>query len=106
MYNRYRGNTGRFERVEDGEDHRPRGARPAGSPLPPPAETAGKPAAALKRPPGPLHGLRSSLDGILSHLDPGKLKTEDYIVLLILYLMYRETGEIEYLIALGAFVFL
>jgi hypothetical protein len=105
MYNRYQGNTGRVERVEDGDDHRPPGMRPMGSPLPPPSGT-GKPAGTLKRPPGPLHGLRSSLDGILSHLDPGKLKTEDYIVLLILYLMYRETGEFEYLIALGAFVFL
>ena len=32
----------------------------------------------------------------------GELETEDYILLLILYLMYRESGDSELLIIMGA----
>ena len=37
---------------------------------------------------------------------PGGLETEDLILLLILYLLYRESGDVDWLIALGAMLFL
>lgn len=45
------------------------------------------------------------LGGSLSELLPkslGQLETEDIILLLILYLMYRESGDKELLIIMGA----
>jgi hypothetical protein len=91
MYNRYQGNSGRVERVRDAEAPHPPRPRPGGSPLPPPTLVVDQ-AAFLKRPPGPLHDLRSKLDGILSRVDIGKLETEDLLVLAILYLMYRRAA--------------
>jgi hypothetical protein len=103
MYNRYQGNSGRVERVAEPQSAR----RTVRSPLPPPdGPSPLPPQAAVKRPPGPLHDLRGSLGGLLSRLNPGKLQTEDLLVIAILYLMYRESGETELLIALGAFLFL
>lgn len=59
-----------------------------------------------EKPSGPLYDLRGSLDGVLSKLDPGRLETEDLLILAVLYLLYRESGDTELLIALGAFLFL
>lgn len=80
-------------------------AKPAreASPLPKQEET---PPPKAKTPPGPLRDLGRGLDGILSRLDPGRLATEDLLVLAILWLLYRESGEREMLIALGAYLFL
>ena len=36
----------------------------------------------------------------------GKLETEDFILLLILYLMYRDSGDTELLIIMGALLFM
>ena len=153
MYNRYHGNTGRYERVEEPAPRVPpsplppvaaeypdpllpdipephpaeppreqKNPRPAGpsreqrNPQPtepsrgqrPPSRQTPYPGhrEPPKKPAGPLHDLRGSLDGLLSRIDPGKLETEDYLVLAILYLMYRESRETEFLIALGAYLFL
>jgi hypothetical protein len=86
MYNRYQGNSGRVTRVEDG---RGGGARymPPGGAAPPPR--------------GPGGSLLDSLGGIL----PKKLEgfeTEDLMLLLILYLLYRDSGDKELLIIMGA----
>ena len=53
----------------------------------------------------PLLSLRSGLDGIFERLDPKRLETEDLLVLAILWLLYRESGDWEMLIALGAYYF-
>ena len=45
------------------------------------------------------------LDGIFERLDPKRLETEDLLVLAILWLLYRESGDWEMLIALGAYYF-
>ena len=45
-------------------------------------------------------------ENILARLDPGRLETEDLLILVVLYLLYRESGDTELLIALGAFLFL
>ena len=78
-YNRYQGNTGRVTRVDERREERPPDApKPRQLPL---------------------------LGGSLADLLPksfGELETEDIILLLILYLMYRESGDSELLIIMGA----
>ena len=85
MINRYQGNSGRVVRVEDRAE-------------------AKKPA------PVPEYRVQNQVrqpQGIMEQL--GKLlpvgfdfETEDLILLLILYLMYRESGDSELLIIMGA----
>ena len=74
----------------------PRESAPERPPPPPENE---------KTPPSPLLSLRSGLDGIFERLDPKRLETEDLLVLAILWLLYRESGDWEMLIALGAYYF-
>ena len=96
MYNRYQGNTGRVERVPDlGE--RPASAappkQPQPRPVPPPPEE--------RRPPSPLSGLSSELGRLLSRLSPLQLETEDLLLFMILYLLWRESGDEEFLFMLA-----
>ena len=110
MLNRYQGNTGRVVRIDDSQPP-PRPGAPQGAGMgsahAPAPVSAGKPPSALQA----LLGGGSATGGIfdrLSRLVPGKLgsigevETEDIILLLILYLMYRESGDSELLIILGA----
>ena len=94
-YNYYKGNMGRAERREENTRN----------PVPKPA--AGTPA---QRAP---HREEKGLSQMLSRLMPsklgellpnklGELETEDFILLLILYLMYRESGDSELLMIMGA----
>ena len=99
-YNRYNGSTGERVRVEDA----PPPERPP-SPLPPEDAPAPEHSGNEKTPPSPLLSLRSGLDGIFERLDPKRLETEDLLVLAILWLLYRESGDWEMLIALGAYYF-
>ena len=88
MYNRYQGNTGRVVRVEDGRGGQPGPPRPG--PQPPPLRPG------QKKP-----SIFDALDGILPKKLDG-LETKDLMLLLILYLMYRESGDKEMLIIMGA----
>ena len=98
MINRYQGNSGRVERFpESGEERRapPREQIPRRQPPPPVRPKPPEPA-----PGGLLYGI-----GDIGRLVPdkiGELETEDIILLLILYLMYRESGDSELLIIMGA----
>ena len=98
MINRYQGNSGRVERFpESGEDRRapPREQIPRRQPPPPVRPNPPEPV-----PGGLLNGL-----GDIGRLLPdklGELETDDIILLLILYLMYRESGDSELLIIMGA----
>lgn len=83
MINRYEGNTGRVTRLPEPQDLRP-------APAPPPPLPAPRP-----RPPG-IPNLRRLLPDLM-----GELETEDLLLLLILYLMYRESGDQELLIIMG-----
>ena len=74
------------------------------SPLPP--QEAAPPPPRAKTPSGPLRELGRGLDGSLSRLDPSRLETEDLLVLAVLWLLYRESGDKELLIAMGAYLFL
>lgn len=87
MYNRYQGNTGRVERVDDGRGGGRRDRR-------------GPPPAHPQQPPG-RPSVFDALEGILPKKLDG-IETEDLMLLLILYLMYRESGDKEMLIIMGA----
>ena len=118
--NRYEGNTGRFIRMPEPEpDLRPRRsppppprpAQPPGPQPPPPrpAPPAPRPARPPQPPPDrrpPAGGLGGILDGILGRLDIANWETEDLLLMLVLYLMYRESGDSELLIILAAMLFL
>lgn len=80
MYNRYRGNGSRPERMED----HPVAARKEATPPTKPAP---------KKPGLIPEKLSRSL---------ASLETEDLLLILILYLMYRESGDKELLIIMGA----
>ena len=84
--NRYRG--GRRERVEFDS---------------PPSPPSPLPAADEKVPPPKTPGRRFD---VLQRLDPSRLETEDLLILAILWLLYRESGETEMLVAIGAYLFL
>lgn len=92
VINRYQGNSGKFTRYSDAED---RATKPlqqrAGS-----AHVSAPPGRA-KSPLGALGSLGSLLPEKLSELE-----NEDLILLLILYLMYRESGDSDLLIIMGA----
>ena len=81
MYNRYQGNTGRRERVREPDD------------LPP-----------LPPPPPPEPPKAAGLGALLRRLSPGALETEDLLILSILWLLYRESGDREFLLMLGAYL--
>ena len=118
--NRYEGNTGRFIRMPEPEpDLRPRRsppppprpAQPPGPQPPPPrpAPPTPRPARPPQPPPDgrpPAGGLGGILDGILGRLDIANWETEDLLLMLVLYLMYRESGDSELLIILAAMLFL
>ena len=102
-YNRYNGSTGERTRMEEPPENVPENVR---SEPPPHASVPERPAPrSEKTPPSPLLSLRSGLDGIFERLDPKRLETEDLLVLAILWLLYRESGDWEMLIALGAYYF-
>ncbi|MGX8692292.1 MAG: hypothetical protein ACSW8E_00860 [Clostridia bacterium] len=88
MPKRWQGNSGSFSWVEP-----PRGRPEAPPPPPPPAPPAGDGAP----PPGPL-GLQ-----LLPRL-LGELETEDFILLLLCWLLYRESGDSDWLIVLAALI--
>jgi len=46
------------------------------------------------------------LEGLASKLNFSSMETEDILVLLILYLLYRESGDEEMLIMMGAMLLL
>lgn len=127
MYNRYDGNTGRFVRMPEPEVpersalRRPpppqprREAPPRREKHPPRRNESGPPPArrdgpyAPRRSPGGQDALGGLLQGVtdaLGGIFRGGLETEDLLLMLILYLMYRESGDKELLIVLGAMLLL
>lgn len=88
-YNLYRGNGSRAERIDDRRSEKPKQTSAAPRP---PQRRPSQSAAPLARLP------------ILGDLPQklGDLETEDLLLILILYLMYRESGDKELLIIMGA----
>ena len=99
MINRWQGNSGRVQRLPEPTERTERAkntAPPSYIPPPPP-----RPAPSAARKPS---GILAGLEG-LQKLIPGKaeaIETEDIILMLILYLMYRESGDTELLMIMGA----
>ena len=91
-YKLYPGSGGAPRRVRDEEDERP----PETEKRPPPD----------KRPDAASPPLLGGLNGLLTRLGPGRLEAEDLLILAILYLLYRESGDREFLLAMAAYVFL
>lgn len=110
MYRRYEGNSGRSVRVEEPERGRFQGKMLA--PLPQkstaaPAKEQPKPhKAPYEAPPSPLSGLSGELGKLFGKLGSLSLETEDLLLIAVLYLMYRESGDKELLIMIGALLFL
>ena len=99
MINRYIGNSGRVQRIPDAQNELPVqvsepvvSERKKSTKKPPPKQFGG--------------GIGSSIQNIMRRLSPQQLEQEDLILLLILYLLYRESGDAEFLITLAAFLFL
>ncbi len=80
-YNLYRGNGSRAERVEDN------GSR----------EAAPRPKPQRRAQPPPKLPILGDLPKKL-----GELESEDLLLILILYLMYRESGDKQLLLMIGA----
>lgn len=119
MYNLYQGNTGKVQRIDDSRRTQPRqgggqsrqnsGARHPNNAERPPQRPNGCGAGA----PTPLQngqnavrrqnggGLMEKLSGLLN-FGGEEFETEDIILLMILYLMYRESGDSELLVIMGA----
>ena len=98
MVKKYRGNSGRVEWVGA-----PEGPPPVQSPPSPPPQI--QPSAA-PAPPPPLPGGWEQLlaQRLLQPLR--ELEAEDLLLALILYLLYRESGDTELLLILGIMLFL
>ena len=93
MYKVYHGGGGPGRRVEE------RVERPAPHAPPSPPPHGGGPL-------GPLsETLRAPVEALLQRVT-SELETEDLILLLIVYLLYRESGEEELLVILGALLLL
>ena len=97
--NRYYGNSGRRESYPE-----PGNAPPPGPASPPPLQ---KP---IMEPPRPRQdrGGKNPLDvsRLLSRFSRNNFEQEDLLLMLVLYLLYRESGDRELLITLGALLFL
>lgn len=90
MYNRYQGNSGKVERIHDTPQpaRRPQPAMvPVNRPKPPSAQAGG--------------GLANTFQNLLQKFSLADLETEDLLLILILYLMYKESGDKELLFILG-----
>lgn len=105
--NHYKGNSGQVRRVEDHPsapertvEQQPKPPQqPKSRPVQPPPPVS-------RRPPSPLSGLSGELGRFLGKFSSVKLETDDLLLLLILYLMYRESRDEELLyIMAGVFLF-
>ena len=107
MYNIYQGNSGRVIKVEEPNEQIKRGNENSPASVNTKASAKGF-CKTEKRPKSILgeFGLENGLGGLLKKLDPSNLEFEDILLLLVLYLLYRESGDQELLIMLGAMILL
>ena len=90
MYNVYHGSGGAPKRVAESTPHVSRR-----SPLSALLSVRGTDSAPAGDP------IRQGVESLVARIT-GELETEDLILLLILYLMYRESGDTELLLIMGA----
>lgn len=84
MIKRYEGNSGRMIRIEESRKE------------PEPPAPATPPAGRMQAPPDLLRSVRRLLPRGLDALE-----TEDLLLMLILYLLYRDSGDSDWLLILG-----
>lgn len=107
MYNRYiRNDEGRYERVRVPEEPSFSGPPPGDTYDAPPQEPFGPPPPPPPPPPPHGGGRQGFLSGILERLNLKNLDTGDLILLLIIFLLYKDGGDEELLIALGLLLIL
>ena len=109
MYNRYQGNSGRVLRVEESEEQRRRSRDPPTEPAPQsvsPGPRTDRPMPGERTPPNRLPGLSGELWSALRRLTDKRMEMEDLLLLLFLYLLYRESGDEEFLLAIGCLLLL
>ena len=92
MYNLYNGSTGKVVRIDESREPRQRGGADDHS------FRQGQQNIVRRQNGG---GLMERLSGLLN-IGNEEFETEDIILLMILYLMYRESGDSELLIIMGA----
>lgn len=71
-------------------------------PPPPPAEERNGQSPSQHRPPQREDKLAGAVGALMRKLESINMETDDLIMALILYLMYRESGDKDLLIMLGA----
>lgn len=109
MYKLYQGNSGKVRYVEE---PRPQTRSVSAAPQrpAPPGQGTERPCRQERGSPPPkpkpaglpgIGGIMEQLGGLLPK-SVSQLETEDIILMLILYLMYRESGDSELLIIMGA----
>ena len=103
MYNRYtRNDNGVYTRISQTDTPPPGGGSKPGGPPPGP-----QPPPEPKPPSGPPHRpARDILNRLLEKLHLGDLDSGDLLVLLLLFLLFREKADEELLIALGLLLIL
>ncbi len=110
MYRHYQGNSGQSRRVEEPEKRAGRFQGKLLAPMPPKAEGEKQQTVAQKprkaAPLSPASGLSGELGRLFGKLGSLSLETEDLLLIAVLYLMYRESGDKELLIMIGALIFL
>lgn len=89
---RYNAATGQTERVPEPDE----ALAPPPQPAPGPNE---------RRPPS-RPGMFGGLDGLLKRFNFSSLETEDFMLIGVFYLLYRESGDVEFLLMAGAMLFL
>lgn len=110
MLNRYHGNSGLVERIDDSA-HAPSLAPTSEITTPPPAPPPKLRPTPQAAPPGNTPGGNLGTAAALKKLtrlfqgatgELRELETEDILLFIILYLMYRESGDADLLIIIGA----
>lgn len=109
---RYDGNTGKFVRVPDPAPalplpviEQPAWEAPESGPQPSPAPGQGSGGRVAAQEEGGT-GIFGGLGKIFSKITKPSFETEDLILVGIFYLLYRESGDIEFLLMAGAILFL
>lgn len=98
--NRYAGNRGIVERIPE---EMPRRNKPVNERHEAPREV--EKATHNKKPSG-LANILGGLGGLGSKINISMMETDDILLAVVMYLLYRESGDIEFLLIAGAMLFL
>lgn len=106
MYRHYMGTGGQSRRISQPEKKPGTFQGKLLAPLPSAQELREAKSTPQASPPSPKSGLSGELGKLLGKLGSLSLETEDLLLIAVLYLMYRESGDKELLIMIGALLFI